>query len=191
MTLPLFSGEDGEIEIIYQYSNYVHREGGFIQPTYISTPQNMENFKAGNNLVSLSVSGGLLFLMLYFMLSAAVQRKTDFLCLALCCLVMALRDQNFYNIHLLSPDFSWYIMYRIFIFVVMLLPASVLFLLKSIYSKATKQWPLYIYLGIVFLSTIFNLCSSDKIYFFSFRRYLLHFYPLSSLSFDWGSAILL
>ena len=154
MTLPLFSGEDGEIEIIYQYSNYVHREGGFIQPTYISTPQNMENFKAGNNLVSLSVSGGLLFLMLYFMLSAAVQRKADFLCLALCCLVMALRDQNFYNIHLLSPDFSWYIMYRIFIFVVMLLPASVLFLLKSIYSKATKQWPLYIYLGIVFLSTI-------------------------------------
>lgn len=157
MTLPLFSGENGEIEIIYQYANYVHREGGFIQPTYLSTPQNMENFKAGNDLVSLSVSGGLLLLMLYFLLSAAVQRKPEFLCLAFCCLLMGLRDQNFYNIHLLAPNFSWYIKYRVFILVVMLLPVSILLLLKSMYSKATKQWPLYAYLSIVFIASILIL----------------------------------
>ena len=29
MTIPMFSGESGEIEIIYQYGNYVHREGGY------------------------------------------------------------------------------------------------------------------------------------------------------------------
>ena len=157
MTLPLFSGENGEIEIIYQYANYVHREGGFIQPTYLSTPQNMENFKAGNDLVSLSVSGGLLLLMLYFLLSAAVQRKPEFLCLAFCCLLMGLRDQNFYNIHLLAPNFSWYIKYRVFILVVMLLPVSILLLLKSMYSKATKQWPLYAYLSMVFIASILIL----------------------------------
>ena len=57
MTIPMFSGESGEIEIIYQYGNYVHKDGGYIQPTYLSTPQNMEQFKAANDLVSLSVSG--------------------------------------------------------------------------------------------------------------------------------------
>ena len=154
MTLPLFSGESGEIEVIYQYSNYVHREGGFIQPTYLSSPQNMEEFKAGNNLASLSVSGGLLLLTVYFLLNAVVRKKSDFLCLALCCLVMALRDQNFYNIHLLPPDISWYVKYRIFILVVMLLPVAFLLLLKSVYYKATKNWPLYVYLGIVLTAAV-------------------------------------
>ena len=147
MTIPMFSGESGEIEIIYQYGNYVHRDGGYIQPTYLSTPQNMEEFKAANNLSSLSVSGGLLFLMLYFLLSAAVRRKTDFLCLAFCCLVMALRDQNFFNIHLLPADTSWYFAYRVFILIVMLMPVSILLLLKNMYAGATRRWPLQVYLG--------------------------------------------
>ena len=32
MTIPLFSGEDGQIEIIYQYSNFVHRMGSSSSP---------------------------------------------------------------------------------------------------------------------------------------------------------------
>lgn len=154
MTIPMFSGESGEIEIIYQYGNYVHKDGGYIQPTYFSTPQNMEQFKAANNLVSLSVSGGLLFLMLYFLLSAAVRRKADFLCLAFCCLVMALRDQNFFNIHLLPADASWYLVYRVFILIVVLMPVSILLLLKCMYAKATKHWPLYVYLGMAAVAAV-------------------------------------
>lgn len=147
MTIPMFSGESGEIEIICQYGNYVHKDGGFIQPTYLYTPQNMEEFKEANNLASLSVSGGLLFLMLYFLLSAAVRRKADFLCLAFCCLLMALRDQNFFNIHLLPADTSWYFAYRVFVLIVMLMPVSILLLLKNMYAGATRRWPLQVYLG--------------------------------------------
>ena len=154
MTIPMFSGESGEIEIIYQYGNYVHKDGGYIQPTYLSTPQNMERFKAANDLVSLSVSGGLLFLMLYFLLSAAVRRKADFLCLAFCCLVMALRDQNFFNIHLLPADASWYLVYRVLILIVMLMPVSILLLLKCMYTKATRRWPLYAYLGMAAVAAV-------------------------------------
>ena len=154
MTIPMFSGESGEIEIIYQYGNYVHKDGGYIQPTYLSTPQNMEQFKAANDLVSLSVSGGLLLLMLYFLLNAAVRRKTDFLCLAFCCLVMAMRDQNFFNIHLLPADTSWYLVYRVFILIVMLMPVSILLLLKCMYAKATKHWPLYAYLGMAAVAAV-------------------------------------
>lgn len=154
MTIPLFSGNNGEIEIIYQYGNFVHKEGGYIPPTYISTPQLMEEFKATNDLVSLTISGGLLLLALYFMLSAAMRRKVDFLCLAFCCLLMALRDQNFFNIHLLPADTSWYFAYRSLILIVMLMPVSILLLLKSLYIKATKHWPLYVYLSIVFIAAV-------------------------------------
>ena len=154
MTIPMFSGESGEIEIIYQYGNYVHRDGGFIQPTYLSTPQNMEQFKENNNLLSLSVSGGLLLLTLYFLLSAAVRRKADFFYLALCCLVMALRDQNFFNIHLLPEDVSWYFAYRTFILIVMMMPAAILLLLRCTYAEATKRWPLYVYLGMVAVAAV-------------------------------------
>lgn len=154
MTVPMASDENGEIDIIYQYGNYVHNEGGFIQTTYISTPQNMEEFKAANDLTSLTISGGLVMLMLYFLMSAAVLRKGNFLCLAFCCLLMALRDQNFYSSHLLPPDTSWYIVYRLFIIIVMLMPVSLLLLLKFLYYDATKNWPLYIYLGIAAVAVI-------------------------------------
>ena len=139
MTIPLWSGEDGEIEVICQYANFVPRDGGFIQPTYLSTPQNIEAFKAGEDLVSLSLSGGLLVLFLYFLLCAAVQRRRDLLLLALCCLMMALRDQNFLVLHLLPPDASWYFAYRLFMAVTALLPGAVLLLLESMYPGAVRR----------------------------------------------------
>ncbi|OUN21437.1 HAMP domain-containing sensor histidine kinase [Pseudoflavonifractor sp. An85] len=154
MTIPLYSGETGEMEIIYHYGNFVHDSGGYIQPTYLSTPQNMEEFKSSNDLVSLSVSGGLLLLTFYFLLSAALRRKVVFLYLALLCMLVALRDQNFFVIHLLPTDYSWFIAYRILILDIMLLPASILLLLKGIYVRATKNWPLYLYLGVAAVATV-------------------------------------
>lgn len=154
MTIPMFSGPDGEIEVIYQYANYVHREGGYIQPTFLSTPQNIEEFKEADNLVSLTISGGLLLMALYFLLSAVARRKAYFLCLVFCCFLTALRDQNFLNIHLLGSDVSWYFAYRTLILIVMLLPVSILLLLKCQYKRESKQWPLYLYLGIAVVAGI-------------------------------------
>ena len=145
MTIPLYSGETGEIEIIYQYANFVHQDGGFIQPTYLSTPQNIEEFKAGNDLVSLSLSGGLLVLFLYFLLCAAVQQRLDLLALAICCLMMALRDQNFLVIHAMPPGTSWYLAYRIFMAVTAFLPGMVLLLLASMYPHTVKKIPILVF----------------------------------------------
>lgn len=154
MTIPLYSGDTGEIEIIYQYANFVHRDGGFIQPTYLSTPQNMEEFKEDNNLASLMLSGGLLFLSFYFLLCAAVQRRWDFFLLAVCCLLMALRDQNFLHIHLLAPAISWYVSYRVFMGVTSLLPGMLLFLLRSIYPSATKRLPALLFGAVMLAATV-------------------------------------
>ena len=158
MTIPLYSGESGEIEIIYQYANFVHRDGGFIQPTYLSTPQNIEAFKAGNDMLSLSLSGGLLVLFLYFLLCAAAQRRRDFLLLAVCCLMMALRDQNFLVIHAMPSYASWYLAYRIFMTVTALLPGMVLLLLGSMYPGAAGKLPTILHgaaMGIAALLTAF------------------------------------
>lgn len=165
MTIPLFSGEDGQIEIIYQYSNFVHRDGGFIQPTYLSSPENIQALQRSNNLLSLTLSGGLVLLAVYFLLCSGVEKRVDFLALALCCLLMALRDQNFYNIHLLSPDVPWPIKYRVFILIVMLLPVSVLLLLKSLYPKATRHWPLVAYLCVAAVASalLFVLPTQDLV----------------------------
>ena len=147
MTVPLFSGPDGEIELVVQYSNYVHKDGGHIPPFQLSTPQNIQEFNAAGDLVSLTLSGGLLLLAAYFLLSAAVRHKLYFLCLALCCVLTALRDQNFFVVHLLAPDTSWYLAYRALILIVMLMPVSILLMLKCQYWKASAQGPLWAYLG--------------------------------------------
>lgn len=147
MTLPMCAGPDGVIELVVQYGNYVHKDGGHIPPLYISTPQNMEQFKQASDLISLTLSGGLLLLALYFVLNAAMRRRAEYLCLAFCCVLMALRDQNFYNIHLLPETTSWYFTYRLFICMVMLMPVSILLLLKLLYARATAHWPLAVYLG--------------------------------------------
>ena len=69
---------------------------------YLSTPQNIEALKAGNDLISLTLSGGLLLLAFYFLINPAMRRRAVYLCLVLCCVLMALRDQNFYIVHLLQ-----------------------------------------------------------------------------------------
>ena len=153
MTIPLYSGESGEIEIIYQYANFVHRDGGFIPPTYLSTPQNMEDFKAGNNLASLCLSGGLLILFLYFLLCAGVQKRWDFLALSVCCLMMALRDQNFLVIHAM-PHVSWYVLYRVFMAVTSLLPGVVLLLLQSMYPSAAKKIPTLLHVAVMGITVV-------------------------------------
>ena len=139
MTIPLYSGETGEMELIVQYSYFVHNEGGFLQPFYLSTPKNIEDYNAGTDLVSLTLSGGMLLLFLYFLLCAAVQRRINFLLLALACLLMALRDQNFLTVHLLRQSVSWYGSYRILIMVTALLPGTVLLLLSSMYPGAVRR----------------------------------------------------
>lgn len=154
MTIPLYSGESGEIEIIYQYSNFVHKDGGFIQPTYLSTPQNMEEFKAGNDFASLALSGGMLVLFLFFILCASIQRSLDYFLLALCCLVMAMRDQNFLILHALPPDTSWFFTYRLFIAVSTLLPCMPMLLICSLYRLTVKRLPVMLYAATMVASIV-------------------------------------
>jgi len=136
VTLPLYSGDSGEIEIIYQYANYMHNDGGFIQNTLISTPENIDEYQRGLTLNAMVIGGGLMMLFFYFLLCAAFQKNLEYAALALCCLVIALRNQVFFSEHLLSLDFDFIIEYRFLLLDVSCIPMAASFLLAAFFPKA-------------------------------------------------------
>ena len=136
ITLPLYSGESGEIEIIYQYANFMHNEGGFIQNTLISTPENIDEYQRGLTLNAMVIGGGLMMLFFYFLLCAAFQKNREYAALALCCLVIALRNQVFFSEHLLSLDFDFIIEYRLLLLDVSCIPMAASFLLAAFFPQA-------------------------------------------------------
>lgn len=135
MTLPLYSGEDGRIEIVYQYANFVHNDAGFIQNTLISTPENIDEYQRGLTLWALLLGGGLMFFALYFLLGAAFQKSWEYAALALCCAVIALRNQFFFAEHLLGAGYDFYLEYRIIVLDVSLIPAASLCLLSAFFPQ--------------------------------------------------------
>ena len=138
MTLPLYSGEDGRIEIIYQSANFIHDDGGFIQNTIISTPENIDEYQRGLSLWSLLLSGGLMFLAFYFLLGAAFQKSREFAALALCCVVIAFRNQFFFGEHLLGAGYNFILEYRFVVLDVSLIPVSALILIFAFFPKVFK-----------------------------------------------------
>lgn len=139
VTLPLYFDDSGETEIIYQYANYVHHDGGFIQNTLISTPENIDEYQRSLTLNATVVSGGLIMLMFYFLLCAAFQKNREYAALALCCLVIALRNQFFFAQHLLPADTSFYIEYRLVVLDVSWIPMATVFLLTAFFPRATEK----------------------------------------------------
>ena len=151
MTLPLYSGETGEIEIVYQYANYMHNDGGFIQNSKISTPENIDEYQRGVTFYSLLLSSGLLFLCFYFLLCAAFQRSGEYAALALCCLVIAFRNQFFFGEHLLESSFSFFWYYRTLMLDVSWIPFSTLCLLAAFFPKAVGKKVALFFGGMVLL----------------------------------------
>ena len=148
MTLPLYSGDSGEIEIIYQYANYVHHQGGFIQNTLISTPENIDEYQRGLTLNAIVISGGLMMLCFYFLLCAAFQKNREYAALALCCLVIAFRNQFFSIQHLPPPALSFYIEYRLVIMDVSWIPMVTVFLFAAFFRQSDGKKTLLAFAGL-------------------------------------------
>ena len=139
MTIPLYSGKNGEIEIIYQYSNFVHNDRPFVQSTYISTPENIDEYERGITMYSLLIGSGLMFLMFWFLLCASIQRSWEYAALAFCCLVIALRNQFFFAEYLIDPGYNFYWEYRVNVMDTSLIPFSALYLLDAFFPKMVSR----------------------------------------------------
>ncbi len=135
MTLPLYSGADGRIEIVYQYANFIHRDGGFIQNTLISTPENIDEYQRGLTFWSLLLGSGLMFYAFYFLLGAAFQKSREYAALALCCVVIALRNHFFFGEYLLGAGYDFILHYRLTILDASLIAASALILFWAFFPQ--------------------------------------------------------
>ena len=139
MTLPLYSGDSGEIEILYQYANFVHHDGGFIQKTLISTPENVDEYQRGLTLNAIVICGGLMMLCFYFLLCASFQKNREYAALALCCVVIALRNHFFFAEHLLSFASDFYSEYRLIVLDVSWIPMTAVFLFAAYFPQSAEK----------------------------------------------------
>ncbi|MBR5657837.1 MAG: hypothetical protein IKX10_00385 [Lachnospiraceae bacterium] len=155
VTIPFYTGE-GETEIIYQYANYMHKDGGFIQSTTIGTPEQIANFVRNTTLYSLFTGGGLIFLAFYFLLYAAYQRNREYGVLALCCLLMAFRNSHFINEFLRPDGFPFELHYRIFIYTVSTIPAMGIFVPAAYFPKVMNKWFERLFMSLCAVSIILH-----------------------------------
>lgn len=156
MNIPLYSDKNGQICIIYQYSNFIHNDGGCIQPTFISSPENIKKFNQGNDLSSIFFGSCLFIFFCVFLLNAVIESNTNYLCLAFCCLILSMRDQNFFTIHIIPQSVKWVYIYRLFILSVSLLPPAIMLLLKSMYKDVGNKKITISYLSIVIIHGILH-----------------------------------
>ena len=147
MIYPIYTGDNGEVEIIYQYSNFMHNEGGFIQATTISTPRNIDNYVRGIAMFSLFTSCGLLFLAFYFLVCAAHQRNYGYGVLALCCVLIAFRNQFFAYEMFLPSTINFILQYRLTILVVSLIPTIAYYLPAAFFPKVFLKRDILIFTG--------------------------------------------
>ena len=101
MLIPIYTGEDGTVEVVCQYANFVHREGGGLTQMHLSTAENIDRMRRSRNLYSLVLGGSLCLFGMYFLLFAVFQGEIKYVFLAVICVLLGLRDQNFYVLHLL------------------------------------------------------------------------------------------
>lgn len=145
VTFPIYIGESGKAEIIVQYSNFVHNEGGALTALYVSVPTLIEQYKIQERLAVFLLCGGLLMLAIYHLLDGFLRGSKTSIQLAFCCLLFAFRDQAFYIVQLIPWDYNWNIHYRIVVLVICLSPMALLLLIESLYPKLVYKWLTWAY----------------------------------------------
>ncbi len=145
MRFPLFSGADGRVELLLQYSNFVQCNGGGLNELLLSTPANITEYAEITNLPTNLISCGLLVLFLYYILHAVVRKNRIALCIACCCAVFALRDQNLYIVQLLPWDYAWAPHYRITNLIMGLIPLLIVTITRELYPYLVHRWVNRIY----------------------------------------------
>ncbi len=138
MLIPIYTGEDGTVEVVCQYANFVHREGGGLTQMHLSTAENIDRMRRSQNLYSLVLGGSLCLFGMYFLLFAVFQGESKYVFLAVICALLGLRDQNFYVLHLLPANYDWAVAYRFLVLMITLQPCFLLLLLQSLYEKLAK-----------------------------------------------------
>ncbi len=153
MDFPVYTGDDGIVELVLQYSNFVHEEGGDITSLYIGSPIIINDYMFKLGLPTYIVSGGFILLATYYLLDGILRKRKISLQLSLACLLFALRDQWFYIVSILPIEYDWYVHYRIMVAIVVITPVVVLTLIQELYPKVVPYVWTYLFSTVSFAVT--------------------------------------
>ncbi len=156
ITIPIFTGEDGEVEIIYQYANFMHNDGGFIQATVISSPEHVDNYERGRVLFSMFTGGGLLLFAFYFLLYSAYQRSREYGILSLCSVLIAFRNAHFVSQYLYPEGFDFILNYRIFILAVSMIPTMAVYLPAAYFPNVIRRSAERVFFGVCLVMVVLH-----------------------------------
>lgn len=130
-----------EVEIILQYANFVHRDGGAMRDIAFSTYDNMQRYAYIRILPTVVLSGGLLLIALFYLVQCSLQPQGVLAVFSLCCFLFAIRSQPLV-LSVLPADYDWYLLYRILIIGSSIICLIFLLLSHLIYPARFKKWPL-------------------------------------------------
>lgn len=139
MTIPVFTDENGIAEVIIEYSNFAREENHILQEMFISEPNNIDRLRRENDQRSIAHSASLLAFAMYFTILAVISDQTQYGMLSICCLLLALRDRNFFFVYLLPESYNWYVAFRIMNLTVLLQTPFLLLLLSQLYPQSCKK----------------------------------------------------
>ena len=139
MLIPIYTGEDGEVEVVCQYANFVHREGGGLTQMHLSTAENIDRMRRSRNLYS---TGAWRFAVPVRHVFSAVcesfrARSSMFSSRSsACCSACATRISMccICCLQITTGQFA----YRFLVLMITLQPCFLLLLLQSLYEKLAK-----------------------------------------------------
>ena len=140
LTVPFFAHE-ATVEIILQYANYVHHEGGNLNEILLSSPRNIERVVQNDILASSLLCGGLIMMVLYYFGSYIVHRRREVLFFALICLVLVLRDQRLVRMFL-PEQYNWQIWFAFFYSITALVLPLFIMLINSLFPQRFGRLPI-------------------------------------------------
>ena len=164
MLIPIYTGEDGTVEVVCQYANFVHREGGGLTQMHLSTAENIDRMRRSQNLYSLVLGGSLCLFGMYFLLFAVFQGESKYVFLAVICALLGLGDQNFYVLHLLPANYNWAVAYRFLVLMITLQPCFLLLLLQKLFGDVrtvAMENETYLRAYRIFCSNAYRICVTD------------------------------
>ena len=162
-----FTPRHEEVEIIRQYANFNHVEGGGSTRFYLGRAENVNRMNRVNAISVSIVAGCMLTIFVFyagmFLLS---NRRAYYLWFGVCCLLIgirALNDVHFFE--MLRPDLSWYAQMKArYLFSWIAIPATFVVYLRSLMPDLLHKWFMRAYCAWLTLCSAVVLCSEPLFY---------------------------
>ena len=152
-----YTPQSESLEIIRQYANFNHREGGGSCLFYIGKAENIDRMNSlGAVSIWLVVGCMLTILIFYVGMFLLLGRKPYYLWFALCCLLIGVRTLNAVHFfELVWPGMSWYFQMTAQYMISIAITAVLVAYLRSLIPKLINKWAVRaFYLWMAFFAAV-------------------------------------